>query len=279
MELYIRAHDLKVSGENAVLEKLDEFGLSGVQLVAYKCLDDVGYLPGSITKERASRFHNEFLKHGKKVTLIGSYFNPVHSDEKKVENGIRIFEDYLRCANTIGCNVVASETGSYNDDKWTYNPVNRTDEAFYRVTDVFKRLAKTAYENDCFVGIEGAYGHVMYDVDRLSYAVKKIDADNVKIVFDLYNYLDVSNFGDRYQILSHGLKTFGGKICVFHVKDFVVNEGKLCQCGVGKGIMDYDKILGEIARYDKNAKLVLEGTTGEDIPYAVNFLKDKLQRL
>lgn len=279
MELFIRAHDLKVFGEEKIVESLNGLGLSGVQLVAYKCLEDVKYVPGSITESRAKAFSDVLRKNNKSVALIGAYFNPVHSVKEKVENGVKVFEDYLRCTKSLGCNVVGSESGSFNDDKWTYNPENRTDHALETVVDIFGGLCKTAKKYDAFVGMEGAYGHVLYDVDRLDYATRKIGADNIKIIFDLYNYLDISNVNDRYEILKHGLKTFGDKICVFHIKDCVIEDGKLRQCGVGKGIFDYDLIIEEIARYVKNAKLVFEGTTGDDIPFAVEYVSKKIKSL
>lgn len=279
MELYIRAHDLKVFGEENIVKSLNAYKLSGVQLVAYKCLEDVKYQPGSITKERAEKFSDVFKRENKKVALIGAYFNPVHSNPEKVENGIAVFEDYLRLTKYLGCDIVGSESGSYNDDKWTYNPENRTERALNRVTEVFTRLSKTAQSYGEYIGMEGAYGHVLYDVDRLKFATEKIGADNIGIIFDLYNYLDISNIDDRYEILKHGLKTFGNKIRVFHIKDCVIEDGKLRQCGVGKGIFDYDKILGLIASYNPSAKLVLEGTTGEDIPFSVDFIYKKLSSL
>ena len=54
MKLFIRAHDLGVKGEENIAARLDELGLDGVQLVAYKCLDDVPYIPGAVTRERAA---------------------------------------------------------------------------------------------------------------------------------------------------------------------------------------------------------------------------------
>ena len=89
MKLFIRAHDLGVKGEENIANRLDELGLSGVQLVAYKCFEDVAYLPGAITKERAEAFSEVFKKAGKTVSLIGAYFNPVHPNEEKIANGDR----------------------------------------------------------------------------------------------------------------------------------------------------------------------------------------------
>lgn len=279
MKLYIRAHDLKVFGEEEICRKLDELSLSGVQLVAYKCLSDVKYVRGAISEQRARQFAETLAKHGKEVALIGAYFNPVHSNSQKVADCAEIFADYVRVAKVFGCDVVGSETGSFNDDKWTYHPQNRTDAALEKVISVFSALCDVAAKHGVWVGMEGAFGHVCYDVDRLKYAVDRMGKDNVKIIFDLYNYLDISNVDDRYEILEHGLKAFGNKICVFHLKDCRVEDGRLVQCGVGRGIFDYDRILQSIARYVPDAKLVFEGTVGEDIPFAVKFVADKINNL
>ena len=274
MKLFIRAHDLGVKGEENIVARLDELSLSGVQFVAYKALEDVSYTPGSMSEERAAAVKKCFDDDGKSIPLIGAYFNPVHPDAQKVQNGIAVFKDYLRLASALGCDTVGSETGSYNGDKWTYHPQNRTDEALTRVINTFSELCDYASDYGAYVGMEGAFGHVCYDVKTLDHAVKAIGRSNIKIIFDLYNYLDRSNVDKMYDILDEGLDTFGDRICVFHVKDCVITEdGSLKQCGVGKGIFDYARILEKIKKVCPDANLVFEGTTGDDIPYAVQHIR------
>lgn len=274
MKLFIRAHDLGVKGEENIAARLDELGLCGVQLVAYKVLDGITYTPGSMTSERAAKFRGCFEAAGKTVPLIGAYFNPVHPDEKKIENGVAVFKDYLSHAKDLGCNIVGSETGSYNGDKWTYHPQNRTEDALGRVIGTFSELCAYAEERGVCVGMEGAFGHVCYDVKTLDRAVKAIGSSNIRIIFDLYNYLDRSNVDKMYDILEEGLQTFGDRICVFHIKDCVIAEdGTLKQCGVGHGIFDYPRIIGEIAKVCPEANLVFEGTMGDDIPFAAEHMK------
>lgn len=274
MKLFIRAHDLGVKGEENITAKLDEYGIDGVQLVTYKCLDGITYTPGSVTRERALSFRTAFEKAGKNVPLIGAYFNPVHPDESKIKNGIAVFKDHIALANELGCDKVGSETGSYNGDKWIYHPLNRTDEALDRVVNTFAELADFARDYSVNVCMEGAFGHVCWNVSTLDKAVKRIGRSNIRFIFDLYNYLDGSNVDKMYEILNEGLQTFGDRICVFHIKDCVINDdGSLKQVGVGKGIFDYERILSEIRKVCPDADLVLEGTTGDDIPFAVGHLK------
>lgn len=274
MKLFIRAHDLGVKGEDNIIAKLNEYDLSGVQLVTYKCLDGIAYTAGSMTSERAKAFGEKFKAAGKTVPLIGAYFNPVHPDDRKITNGIAVFKDHLSRCHELGCDIVGSETGSYNGDKWTYHPQNRTEKALDRVIRTFSELCAYAENCGANVGMEGAFGHVCYNVKTLERAVKTIGSKNIRIIFDLYNYLDASNVGSMYDILAEGLQTFGDRICVFHIKDCVINEdGSLKQCGVGKGIFDYPRIIGEIRKVCPDANLVFEGTTGEDIPFAAEYLR------
>lgn len=273
MKLFIRAHDLGVKGIQNVTDKLCLHGLDGIQLVAYKVLEDVAYTPDGINEQKAQQIADTLSQANKQIALIGAYFNPVHSNKDKVKNSVEVFKSYLRVAKTLGCNMVGSETGSFNDDKWTYHPSNRTDEALATVVQTFGQLADYAKDLGVNIAMEGAFGHVCYSVDRLKQAVDTIGRDNIDIIFDLYNYLDISNVNECYQILEHGLKTFGDKIKIFHIKDFVIADGKVKQVGVGKGTLDFDRVISTIKQYLPDANLVLEGTTGEDIAFAVQHLK------
>lgn len=277
MKLFIRAHDLVVTGEKEIVQKLCGLGLDGVQLVAYKVLPDARYVQGGVSVSSARKVAETFVSAGKSIPLIGAYFNPVHPDKEKVETGVAVFRDYLRLAHDFGCDTVGSETGSVNGDPWIYHPGNHTQEAFDRVVNIFAGLCDYAKDYKVYVGMEGAIGHVCYDVGRLASAVDKIGRDNIRIIFDLYNYLDASNIDKRYEILAQGLQTFGDRICVFHMKDCVVDkDGSLVQCGVGKGIFDYARILSEIKKVCPDANLVFEETVGEDIPDAVAYIRQRL---
>ena len=95
-----------------------------------------------------------------------------------------------------------------------------------------------------------------------------------KVIFDLYNYLDESNQGDYLKILHKGLDTFAGEILLFHMKDCLLQSGGPKQVPLGTGQLDMKAILTAIKNYDKNAILTLEGTTGTDIPRAVETIKN-----
>lgn len=273
MKLCIRAHDLGVTGTENILRRLDELGLDGVQLVCYKAYDDIPYLPGAITAEKAEEIGKAFREAGKIIPLVGAYFNPVHSDREKAARCESIFGEYLRVCRALGCDFVGSETGSFNDDSWTYHPKNRTEEAVDMVAESFSRLCDIAAEGGSTVCMEGAEGHVCFAPEVLAAARKKVGKPT-RVIFDLYNYMDAENQLDYLGILKRGLQLFAGDILLFHMKDCNFTPGeKPHQMPFGKGELDKRAILKAIKDYDEDAVLVLEETCGEDIPYAVTTIK------
>ena len=279
MKLMIRAHDLGVKGAENINQKLCELGLDGVQFVAYKSIDGVACSPNQLTHEQAKEISYAIKQNGKDIALIGAYFNPVHPNTAKIDNGIAVFKDYLSLAKDIGCDYVGSETGSYNGDPWIYHPMNHSDEALDRVVEAFSCLAEYASLQGVNIAIEGAFGHVCHTPERLKEAVDRIGKPNIKYIFDLYNYLDISNVDKAYDILNTGLIVLGDEILLFHIKDFIIEDNKLKQCGVGKGVLDFDRILKAIYTHNPNAILVLEGTVGDDIPDAIALLSDKINKI
>lgn len=272
MRIAIRTHDLGVRQEEPLLERLHALGINAVQLVCYKAFDDVLYEKGGITEARATEIGRAFSEAGVSVPLIGAYFNPVHSDLVKRQRGYDVFLDYIRFAKRLGGSIVGSETGSYNDDKWTYHPQNRTEEARIRVADTFRSLCDKAAESGVCVGIEGASGHVCYSVAALRETIQRIGRTNLRVIFDLYNFLDESNAARYLDILDEGLDAFSDSICCYHIKDCRFTDGKPVQVGVGRGDLDLSAVLGRIKRHDPDAVLTLEGTVGEDIPFAVQTI-------
>lgn len=278
MRLMIRAHDLGVSGEERIADRLQSLGLDGVQLVAYKALEGVSYNIGSLTEERARRA-GEVIRSVGEIPLIGAYFNPVHPNEQKRAHGEAMFREYIRLASTVGSQVVGSETGSYMGDPWGYHEDNLTDEALDRVVETFSSLAKYAEEQGVFVGIEGAYNHVCTTPDRLNECIGRIGAPNIRVIFDLFNYLYDGNYTEAYDILDRGIELFGDNILLYHIKDFTVTDGHIKQCGACRGVLDFERILGRIYKQNPDAILVLEGTVGDDIPYAAEHLKKIISAL
>ncbi len=277
MKIGVRVHDFGKSDAETLAKKAKEVGFSGVQLVLNKAIEGETGLAGTLSKEKANYFYEAFKKEGLDIFMLGAYFNPVHSNKELVCNMIAKFAEHLKYENDFHAGYVGSETGSFNDDKWTYNPLNRTEEAFQEVKRIFSGLAKVAEENNAKIALEGAYGHCMYEPKALKRLVDEINSKSIYYTVDIYNYLSIDNYERYKEIFEECLDLFKGKIVIFHLKDFIIQDGALKQCCIGKGLIDYDYLIKRIKETNPDSYLVFEGSKPEDMEFSFNFVKSKIE--
>lgn len=269
----IRGHDLVAKGtvEDLALE-MKKLDLHYLQLVFPKSFKDYSY-----SIDYVKHVSDVLKENDIKVSMLGAYFNPVHSNKEVVKNGIENFEHNLDIMHIIPTSLVGSETGSFNDHPWIYVPKNRTEEGYLQSKAVFEQLVKYAFKANGNIAIEPAFGHVMYSVEVLKRLVDELDSKNVFVTIDLYNLLDASNFEKRDEIFFQALKTFNNKIKIIHLKDGKVIEGKLKQFAPGKGDFHYDFMLDLITKYCPDVTLIFEGVLKEDVPFSLNFIKNLIK--
>lgn len=276
MKILIRPHDIGKGSADWLGKTANEWGFDGVQLAIAKAVEGQNGNPGTLTDEVISNIRNGFNSHNVEIPLLGAYFNPVHSNKEKVKLGAEKYADHLRLAKQFGASFVASETGSYNDDKWTYNPKNQTEDAFQEVKKIFAPMPKIAEESGVCMALEGAWGHCMYKPAQLKRLADEIDPGqkNFRFIVDIYNYLYIGNHEHRKQIFEDCLNLFKGKICGFHMKDYVVNGGELEIAPLGQGIMGWKEFLPVIQKECPDALLIFEGV--KEVPDSLKFVKSLL---
>lgn len=256
----IRAHDLIKGGIDEVLQSAENEGFEAVQLVFKKALINQPFC-----KENVDIVKESLSKHNIKIAMLGAYFNPVHSNKELVKNNVEYFKEHLRLAGELNCKYVGTETGSYNDDKWTYNPKNQTEEGYLETMKVFHELVEVANKYNTTILMEPAWGHVIYNVTTLKRAFDEINSKNFKVTIDIFNLIYIGNYTKYKEIFLDALKTFKDDVKIIHLKDFNVVDDKIIQCGLGKGIIDFKFLIDTIKEYSPNATMIFEGVMGEDI--------------
>ncbi len=273
MKILIRPHDIGKGSADWLGKNAHEWGFDGVQLAIAKAVEGQSGNPGTLTDDVIKEIREGFNSHGVEIPLLGAYFNPVHSDKSKVKAGAEKYADHLTHAAEFGAKFVASETGSYNDDKWTYNPKNQTEEAFQEVKKIFAPMPEIARKAGVCMALEGAWGHCMYSPEMLRRLADEIDPglENFRFIVDIYNYLYIGNHEERADIFERCLKLFKGKILGFHLKDYVINGQELEIAPLGKGIMGWKDFLPKIKKECPDALLIFEGV--KDVPESLKFVR------
>ena len=96
MKIGVRVHDFGKSDAKTLAKKAREVGFDGVQLVLNKAIEGESGLAGTLSKEKAIGFYNDFKAEGLDIFMLGAYFNPVHSDKNKVVSCRALVIQYKR---------------------------------------------------------------------------------------------------------------------------------------------------------------------------------------
>ena len=89
--------------------------------------------------------------------------------------------------------------------------------------------------------------------------IMQLTGDRVKFVFDTGNFIAAGETADEVFPL------FAGRICHFHFKDFIVEDGKLRRCKLGDGVIPNAAIAAEIGSMDYDGWVALETMQRDDV--------------
>lgn len=276
MRLGIRGHDLGKNTPEKFAQSVVDAKLASIQLALPKAIDFVGDVAPILNDNLINEVKVQLEEKGVKVALMGAYFNPIHSNKELVAKTVENFENHLKKAKFFGCEFVGTETGSYNDDKWTWHELNASEAAFVEVLRIFKELLPIAEEAGTYLTIEPAYHHVIGTPARLKRLVDELDSPNVRVMFDLFNLLHKGNTDQQHALIDEMVELFNDKIVIVHAKDFVLKDGELVQVSPGKGDMDYPYLIERLRTLQTTPDIILEGVVGEDIPFSRNFISGLL---
>ena len=272
MKLGIRGHDLGMNTPEAFVQSVKDAKLDSIQLVLPKAIQYSSETPLIKNDQLVTELSRELEEKNVEVAMMGAYFNPIHSDVSKVEDAVANFKEHLKKAPLFGTLLVGTETGSYNDDEWTWHENNQSEEAFQGVVDVFSDLLPVAKEAGTFLTIEPAYHHVISTPKRLKRLIDVLGSENTQVTFDLFNLLHDGNTGDQHKLIDEMVELFADKIKIIHLKDFVLEEGKLVQVSPGQGNLDYPYLIEKVRNLPSKPQLIFEGVEGDDIETSRQFI-------
>lgn len=213
----------------------------------------------------------ELALHDVEVAIMGCYFNMIHPDLEERERGIAKFQAYLSVARSLGCGIVASETGSV-DPTFAYTEDNFTDEAFEAAVETIRRLVCVAEKAGVTVAVEPGVNHPIHDVDTVSRLLERVDSPCLGLILDPTALVTASLAGRQLEIVEQMLQRFSSRIVASHLVDFRIQDGRIERCNLGEGLLDAPAILGMIDRARPGGYVITEFTVGDAIKRALDKL-------
>ena len=272
MKLGIRAHDLGRSSAQQLIRSLNNHHFPFIQLVLAKAIEAKN--PHLIIEDESfvANLCHELETNQIEVAMLGAYFNPIHSNKQKVSQSVEYFKKHLKAAKKFNTTLVGTETGSYNDDQWTFHERNSSEEAFLDVKRIFSELLEVAEKEGVYLAIEPAYHHVISSPTRLKRLITELNHDHIRVTFDLFNLLSIHNYENQHAIIDEMIELFPKQIRIVHAKDFIVKDGILKQVAPGLGLLDYPYLLAKLKELPIEPIIIFEGVVGDDIVKSATFL-------
>jgi L-ribulose-5-phosphate 3-epimerase len=270
MKIGIRAHDFGRLALEEMIDKIKSRGFSAVQLALNKALTEVD-ADSHLSPGLAYHVGETFRKNDIQITILGCYFNPLAEEEER-KKAVARFKEHIRYARSLGCSVVATETGSVNAD-WSFHPDNHGEEAFVKVVETVKELVREAERFGVFVGIEGVIRHTIHSPQKLKRLIDEVNSNNLQIVFDPVNLLDINNYKRQDEIIRQSIELFGDRIVAVHSKDFIVEGNEFKTVPAGTGLLNYKLIFELLNKKKPFVNFIMEELSEEEMQQGIDFFK------
>lgn len=273
LNLTIRGHDLSdVKSVVQLAEKTKQQGVHTLQLALGMSFPDMPSDAGNMNPGMGAAIKRELAQQDVQVGILSCYINMIHPDLEIREKLLRKFESYLRHARYFGAAMVASETGCVLPEI-RYTEKNFTDEAFFEVVEVVRRLVKAGEDARMLVAIEPGLNHPLYSLERVEQLLSLVGSDYLGIILDPTNLITSENYLEQVSFVESAFERFGDKIVAVHLKDFKVEDDRIIPVNLGEGVIDYAAITGIIAKHKPLCYVVLEETKDAHISKAIQLLK------
>lgn len=274
MQLGIRLHDIEKAPLEKRLQIAKAQGFRCGHLALSKVISEYSVADGALTPGFACYLKNLFAASGIDIAVLGCYLNLANPNEESLRKNQARYLSHIRFASLLGAGVVGTETGAVNE-AYQYEERNHSEEALQIFINNLRPVIAYAEKMGVIFAIEPVFKHIVCNPQRARRVLDEIASPNLQIIFDPVNLLDISNYQNREEIIKEAIAVLGDEIAVVHIKDFVVEDGKLVSVAAGTGEMDY----GDIIRFVKEKKPYIHVTLENTNPQNAEAARAHIQRL
>lgn len=274
MQLGIRLHDIEKAPLEKRLQIAKAQGFRCGHLALSKVISEYSVADGALTPGFACYLKNLFAASGIDIAVLGCYLNLANPNEESLRKNQARYLSHIRFASLLGAGVVGTETGAVNE-AYQYEERNHSEEALQIFINNLRPVIAYAEKMGVIFAIEPVFKHIVCNPQRARRVLDEIASPNLQIIFDPVNLLDISNYQNRVEIIKEAIAVLGDEIAVVHIKDFVVEDGKLVSVAAGTGEMDY----GDITRFVKEKKPYIHVTLENTNPQNAEAARAHIQRL
>lgn len=274
MRIGIRGHDMERVPFEELVNNIKKKGFKCTQLALSKAIYEFNVKEEAMTPGMALYLREIFAENKVDVAVLGCYHNLANPNQEQLAKTIKTYMTHIRFASLLGCGVVGTETGAVNEE-YRFEEANHSEEALQIFINNLRIIVEYAEKMGVIVAIEPVWNHIVYDIKRARKVLDAIDSPNLQIIFDPVNTISIHNYEKQDELLNEAFELLRDDIAVIHAKDFIVKDGEVKSVISGRGILNYDLLMGLIKKYKPHIHVLLENTKPENAIEAKEFVERK----
>ena len=242
MQLGIRLHDIEKGTIEHRLEVAQNQGFACGHLALSKMISEYSVDNSALTPGFAMYLKRLFAKNQLDVAVLGCYLNLANPNEETLKKTVEKYKAHIRFASVLGVGVLGTETGAVNET-YSMEEANFSEEALEIFIKNLRPIVEYAEKMGVIVAIEPVCRHIVCNPKRARKVLDAINSPNLQIIFDPVNLIETWNYEQREEIFAEAIELLGKDVAVVHIKDFIIQDGKMVSVAAGTGMMDYSQIV------------------------------------
>jgi sugar phosphate isomerase/epimerase len=269
-----------------VEEVMDAVQAHGIEHIEFNmsCLD-LPKVPGTDTlpsvddvdETAIQRVRSAADQRGIKMVSIAGYFNMIHPDLEKRNEGLRQLGVLMRAAQALDIKLIALCTGSRDpENMWRRHPANDDPEAYDDAIASMNKALNMAEEHDLILGFEPEVNLVISSSQKARRFLDDIGSPRLQIIFDGANVFKKGELAQQHKVLPENVELLAGDIVMAHGKD-LDQDGTAGHLAAGQGKLDYKLYMGLLKKIGFTGSVLLHGLSEDQVDESLSYVKNAIR--
>lgn len=276
MQFGIRLHDAVQAPVGERLRIIKEQGFTCAHVALLKVISENSVAPEALTPGYAMYLKRLFDKNELDCAVLGCYLNLATPDEAQLRETQEKYMANIRFAAHLGAGVVGTETGAPNT-AYQFEEACWNEESLQTFIKNLRPVVKYAEQMGVLMAIEPVVRHIVCNPVRARRVLDEIDSPNLRIILDPVNLLETYNYEKQDEILDEAVELLGRDVAVLHVKDFIIENGKLVSVPVGQGQCHWERVIPYMKKEKPFMHATLENTKPDNAVAALSYIRELYQ--
>ena len=265
---------------------MDTVQAHGIEHIEFNmsCLD-LPKVPGTDTlpnienvdEATIQRVRSAADQRGIKMVSIAGYFNMIHPDPEKRNQGLKQLDVLMRAARALDIALVALCTGTRDPDRmWRRHPANDDPAAYDDAVASMTEAINMAEEHDLILGFEPEVNLVIDSSQKARRFLDDIGSPRLQIIFDGANVFKKGELAQQDRVLPKSVELLADDIVMAHGKD-LDQDGTAGHLAAGQGKLDYELYMGLLKKIGFSGSVLLHGLSEDQVDESLSHVKNAIR--